>query len=292
MEISAQREIGLYCIYDYQESLLSGSQSYSPSDTQVHYLSFAPNTRKDFGYREFGTFSQMMDAVSTGRDLLIVVHGYGVDMKRFSKRMKGFPERYDVDVLTFFWPANLHKSGNGPVDDFDYIRKCVSEMSPRFRQFMSEVSEYASSCDRKVSIIFLSLANVFAMNMARDIGKGDSTYLGFLDNIILNQPCVPVEGHTDWVGFLSSGIKRNLYIVSNENDKLLQLEETLYKTGRKLGRGVADGDKMSPDACYRDFSNYINHSFSPFFSHMYYLGPLEGDLSPVFDFYFSAFHGK
>lgn len=279
----AQRTVGLYSIYDCRTS---------SNDYSLHYLTLKTFPNGRFECNELTTFEDLLKTIDTGRDLVVMVHGYGVNLKKFSKRIEHFSYMYDVDLLTFFWPSMLKIKPGSPSRNFNYTKESIEDMQPYFNDFVKALSAYCHKTGKKCSMIYLSLGNTFAMNMGREIGtiKG-APDLSFVSNLLLNESCVPLRNHEKWVEPLAKSIHNKLYIVTNANDQLLELDESLYSSGRNLGRGPQEGDAIAPSAIYQDNTDLLENVIDPFFSHMYYLGPFRAKTIPIYNFYKDAFHG-
>jgi len=273
---------GLYCIYDYKDSLIAGRQSFT-SPGKVSYLS-AGSVSVD-SIREYGSFPEMMSSFRTGHPLLVMLHGWEVDLKGYLKRVKDVPDLYGVDLLTFLWPSKL-KSGKGPVNNFEYVRNSIDGMLPAFMGFVMELDGYLRMRDESCNIVFLSLANLFAKKYAEALAEGERSPF---HNLMLNEACVPAIGSASWVSTLKRAVSGTVYVTSNRYDALLRLEETCFKRGINLGHGPCPiGDRV-PGVYYVDVSEFYKGVIDPFFSHMFYLGPFNEKRRPVFEYFRQVF---
>jgi len=277
---------GLYCIYDYKDSLVTGRQEYT-SPGKVSYLS--AGTASVDSIIEYSSFREMMDSFRTGRPLLVMLHGWEVDMKGYLKRIENVSELYGVDLLSFAWPSKL-KGGGGAVRNFDYVRRRVDEMVPDFIKFTEELSDYLQQVSEGTcNIVFLSLANVFAMRYALYVSSvGRSPF----HNLMLNEACVTRAGSRVWLEPLVKVVSGKVYVTSNQHDHLLRIEEECFLRGTNLGHGPCPADMRTPGVVYNDVSDYYRHVIDPFFAHMFYLGPFNASRLPVFEYFRDVFTSR
>jgi len=273
---------GLYCIYDYKESLTTGRQSFA-SPGKISYLS--AGTVSADSIREHTSFREMMSSFRTGRPLLVMLHGWEVDLKSYLKRVKDVPDLYGVDLLTFLWPSKL-KSGKGPVNNFEYVRTRIDDMLPAFQGFVRELSGYLKERGEACNIVFLSLANLFARKYGEALADGERSPF---HNLMLNEACVPAAGSSKWVSLLKNAVSGTVYVTSNRYDALLKLEETCYRRGTNLGHGPCPVSERVPGVFYVDVSEFYKGVIDPFFSHMFYLGPFNKKRQPVFEYFRQVF---
>jgi len=249
----------------------------------VSYLS-ADNASVE-SLKEYSSFGEMMESFRTGRPLLVMVHGWEVDLKGYLKRVENVPELYGVDLLSFHWPSKL-KNGGGPVQNFEYVRNRIDDMFPAFLKFTEELEGYLNHCSERCNIVFLSLANLFARKYAEALPEGR---MSPFHNLMLNEACVPREGSSVWLSALSKKVSGGIFVTSNGYDHLLRLEERCFKRGMNLGHGPCPAELRSPDVRYFDVSEYYRHVLNPFFSHMFYLGPFNARRKPVFEYFRDVF---
>lgn len=277
---------GLYCIYDYKESLSTGRQSYA-SPGKISYLSAGTASVKSL--EEYSSFREMMSSFRTDRPLLVMVHGWEVNLKGYLKRVKDVSELYDVDLLTFHWPSKMKAPKGGLVKDFEYVRTRIDDMLPSFLRFTEELTEYLYTAGESCNIVFLSLANLFAQRYAETLpGGAESPF----HNLMLNEACVLRKDSRIWLERLQTMVSGSVYVTSNQHDQLLKIEENCFKRGPNLGHGPCPEEDRTPGVRYMDVSEYYKGVIDPMFSHMFYLGPFNQERQPVYAYFRQVFTAR
>ncbi len=290
MNIFSQSSLGVCCIYDYQSSILTGNTNYSRMfDNKLQYVR-VETEKNTINYTKKNNINDLASSLGRGGDLLVIVHGFGDNIEKVTKKMAHLPELYNIDVLVFSWPARV-KSGRGLIQNFDYTKRGIDRTIPMFYSFLNELSVYISKSNRKCSIMFLSLGNTYAKTLGEGVLSKNAPQISFFNNVVLNEACVPSKGHLSWVTPISDNIKGKTYIVSNKYDVVLKLAEQFCDKEHHLGRGYDEG-KRGERIVYKDFSEQLKGTITPFESHMFYLGPFQERTHCIYDFYNDVFHNK
>ncbi|HEY9179046.1 MAG TPA: hypothetical protein VIN07_15240, partial [Flavipsychrobacter sp.] len=105
----------------------------------------------------------------------------------------------------------------------------------------------------------------------------------WVDNVILNSPCVPQAGHAKWLGKIA--FAENVYIQYNPEDRTLFWPELINKK-RQLGRRLRG--PLSTKAHYVNFNKLVGQEHSYFITLRQHR-PIPGE---VWSYYNTVLHGK
>ena len=227
---------GVACIYDYTQSLTDNEMMFNPlTDTLIHYL-FISSDSSSFAVTPVENIDELLSSLCVWKDLLVVIHGYGDGIGKFTNREPLLSGLYDVDVLVFSWPALIKKGGK--VGTFKATQENVDDVMPMFHKFLEELSGYVNTNRINCSLFFHSLGNRFAMLLGEEYASGKTDFdLSFVDKIVLNQACVPLKDYYLWAVPLSKQISGTLSITYNRRDIVLSIARSFSEKERQLGQG-------------------------------------------------------
>lgn len=262
---------GIVSIYDYNTSLAQERTEYDPaSDTTLRYL-YASADSSSFALTPAESLEELLDALCEWQDVLVLVHGYGDGVGKFMNREPLLSKMYDKDILVFCWPAAIKQGG--PVSSFEATENSIAAAMPLFNRFLNELSEYVRSRGVHCSMMFHSLGNRFAMLLGEELASRSSgTDISFVDNIVLNEACVPLADYLNWAVPLSEAISGDVTIVFNRGDMVLKAANGFYFHQRLLGQGPTKKFpfETSPKIEYCDFTSLLRFQ-NPRFSHNFYV---------------------
>ncbi len=218
-----------------------------------------------------------LNEIDDGGDILLFVHGHGKNLPLVLTRSNQIQESYGVSLVVFDWPSlnsNFNKS-------LTRVRRC----SENFYNLLLQLKQYRHEemeADQHLSLLMHSLGNYYLTHM---VVNGNNQYMEekIFDNIIMNAAAVRSKEHGEVISQI--GIQDRLYVVSNQNDRVLRGAH-LLTSGRMLGNEPML--PLSPNATYVDFSLVAGSE------HTYFVGyhQFEYDLPAFRHFYDGAFHGE
>jgi len=222
-------------------------------------------------------FTEGMQVINDGRDILLFVEGHGKTLPMALERAYQVQARYNVAMVVFDWPSK-NRNFNSSLAR---VRRC----GDNFYNLLLQIKEYRKHAMREnqhFSMLAHSLGNYFLSNM---IVCGDGQYLNepLLDNIIMNAAAIRTKEHGEVISQLC--IQHRLYITSNKNDWVLRGAH-LLTSGKMLGNFALP--PLADQAHYINFTNTVGRE------HSYYFGyhPFEKSNPAFFYFYHTAVHGN
>lgn len=250
------------------------------------------------------------------RHILFFVHGYNNDMAAVMQTAHSLELAYDVEVLTFSWPAR----GGGWRGKASYLsdkrdarassgalERCLMKM----RQHLMLISESAQlalrtqaerkhpenaeqrdallaqllqkHCGLSINAMFHSMGNYLYKQMLKSsINEGNGL---IFDNVVLCQADVNNRWHADWVDRIAHN--RRVFITINENDHALRLSRIKPGSAQRARLGHYIKRLDSRVANYINLTNaaWVRNSHSPFAE------PAEKNQA-LKQFFLDAFSGK
>lgn len=264
--------IGVAAIYDCTRNMAEIKTDFNSAvDTTLNYF-YASADSSSYAITPASNMEELLNSISEWKDLLVLVHGYSDDLTKFTNREPLLVKMYSVDVLVFCWPAAIKEGGR--VSSFRATEDTVAAAMPLFNRFLGELSQYVTAHNINCSFLFHSLGNRFAMLLGQELALPSGSAvpdLSFIDNIVLNEACVPLRDYMDWAGPLSKAISGKLSIVYNRGDVVLKIANTFSKHQRLLGQGPTKKTPFIPDKKinYVDFTPVLKFQ-DPHFSHNFY----------------------
>ncbi|MBZ0099046.1 MAG: alpha/beta hydrolase [Taibaiella sp.] len=110
-----------------------------------------------------------------------------------------------------------------------------------------------------LSLFFHSMGNYLIRQAAKKNQLGQLNSVVWVDNIILNAPCVPQAGHAKWLDKIT--FAENIYIQYNPEDRTLYWPELINKKNQ-LGRKLKG--PLSNKAHYVNFNKLVGQEHSYF----------------------------
>jgi len=186
-----------------------------------------------------------------GRNLLLFVHGYNNDMTDILNRAERLEQNYNVEVITFSWPANgggLHgvlsyksdkRDALASVGAFNRVLEKLETLVSEFHaQFVMDLEARAETrftdnaaawdryftkevkkrCPFTVNLMLHSMGNYLYKHLLKSsIYSGDRL---LFDNVVMVAADTNNENHAEWVDRIQ--YRNRLYITINENDGALK----------------------------------------------------------------------
>lgn len=282
-------KIALVCTYDYRKALAEGGLTRPESDSPVPLYFLSAETAEDGPcLEEFPDFGSLMDATSTGRDLLVFVHGLRSSLPELLPRFERIADSADLDIVLFLWPANERRIGN--IRNFEACLRNVRKTAPRFQEAMLETERFARehANERNTTLMFNSLGNLFAREYARGLCAREHPGRVYA-NILINAAAVPARGHAGWSDSLSTLCRQGIYVICNGKDEVLK-GAALLESAPMLGQGP--GPEPAGHAEYIDLTPVLRPVRGIRPTHNYYFERQAQANPTVRNLYRRLLHGK
>lgn len=260
----------------------------------------------------------LAEMLKSKRNLLIFVHGYNNDIRAVLDRAELLENRYGVEVLIFFWPADGGgvygtlsykndkrdaKASVGALDRVllrahevlatfaaDLVEKSRAIAESRYRHDHEKAEQYfatlvAKGCPFSVNLMLHSMGNYLFKHVILSTAS-EGAKLTF-DNIVLVAADTNNLNHALWVDRIP--FRRRLFVTINENDFALRASQ------------MKPGDEQLPRlGCHRhnldaERATYVDFTGAPKVgnSHAYFEGdPVSSVTSPVGLFFQRALNGE
>jgi len=246
-----------------------------------------PNAKPDapavFGSRYAA--EKIIKGVNSGRDFVLFVHGFNVDLKGAVERAEQFEKDFGVEVVIFSWPAK----GGGVAGTLNYrddkrdarssagaldraiekihgylarfreraVEDIMRESVERFPEDRERQLEFVNRkieklCPYSLTLVCHSMGN-YVLKYAVRSSTAFSGSRAIFDNILLVAPDTNHDDHEFWVGKLQA--RNRLYICINEDDFALAASRVKVGVEQTARLGHCVRLPHSPNAMYVDFTD-------------------------------------
>ncbi|MBN4060239.1 alpha/beta hydrolase [Planctomycetaceae bacterium AH-315-I19] len=260
---------------------------------------------------------KIIKGVNSGRDFVLFVHGFNVDLKGAVVRAEQFEKDFGVEVVIFSWPAkgggvggtmNYRddkrdaRSSAGALDraiekvhgylacfreeaTADIMRESVERFpEDRERQFDFVNRKLEKLCPHSLTLVCHSMGN-YVLKYALQSSTAYASGRAVFDNIVLVAPDTNHQGHESWVGRLQA--RNRLYVCINEDDFALAASRAKVGAEQTARLGHSTRLPHSSNAMYVDFTD----AKAVGRSHGYF--DVKKSANPyVFDFFKRAMKGQ
>lgn len=194
------------------------------------------------------------------RDWVAYVEGMGKLFTSDLERGFALSGMYGVNTLMFDYPSiNTSKKQLGnyffAMHNARTIYKDFTPVLAGFRRLRL----HDSAGTGHLSLLFHSMGNNMIRESVRHKQLGSINECVWVDNLILNAPCVPQAGHRKWLGKVR--FAKNIYVHYNPGDFTLggaYLVSKKNQLGMKVKRHTCD------NACYINFNTLVGKEHSYF----------------------------
>lgn len=215
----------------FDTSQLRFAAEHAAPDGAVNYL-LAYKRDKRWHIRQCTSLIELLDLLPKDKSLVVYTEGYGKTFVSGLHRAFTMQEQYQVNVLYLDYPSfdkNRNRIGNWRFvgREARAAGKCFMPMIEDLRQWQHTKSRFVS-----VNLFYHSMGNLALMSMIQlgmPEGSDDSSWI---DNLVLNAPCVPVKDAADWLSKINFA-KRTI-VHYNPKDRVLR-GASLLSGNRKLG---------------------------------------------------------
>ncbi len=188
------------------------------------------------------------------RNCLFFVHGFNNDLEDILERSYKFEKNFNVEVVTFSWPANgggIRGAASYKSDKRD-AKMSVNALDRCFEKLHLYLQKHQNTaCAQSFNLMLHSMGNYLTKSLMLSSVYQNETLI--FDNIIMACADVNNEGHEDWVDRLAH--RRRVYITINENDSALNLSRMKFGEQQKARLGHYTENLNSKNAVYLDFTN-------------------------------------
>ncbi len=226
----------------------------------------------------YNQLSEILRFLPDNKSLVVYTEGYGKVFTTGLYRAFAMQSQYkDVNVLYLDYPSlDTHKNRLG---NWNFVNREAQKAGLCFLPVLDSLRLYQSQNNkfRSVNLFYHSMGNLALMSMMRQHLSTDFKDSIWIDNLILNAPCVPVKKANKWMSNIA--LAKQTIVHYNPEDKVLK-GAPLISRNTKMGR--------------YPFSTHTNHSmlFVNFNTlvkeqHSYFLDlPNRFALSPTIKNYF------
>ncbi len=194
------------------------------------------------------------------RDWVVYTEGMGKIFTTGIDRGMRMTTQYDVNVILLDYPS-IRTDRKRTRNYYFAIRHARSA----YKDFVPVLDTIKWLRTKKemgnghLSLFFHSMGNIVAYKtvVSKQINRLNNTV--WVDNIILNAPCVPTKGHVEWVDKLN--FAKRIYIHYNPRDYTLQGAH-LMSLKKQLGERVEH--PISKKAVYINFNSITDRGHSNF----------------------------
>jgi hypothetical protein len=169
-------------------------------------------------------FRRILKDVRKGRlggDWVLFVHGFNQSFLESLNQCRTIEALYGVNVLAFSWPSN---QGGFISNEYKKARAAARGCTNTFDRMLEKLGAYLAErafyrdCKIHISLMAYSLGNYVVENYVRAPVFCDETKI--FNNVILTQPDVDVDPHTEWVEMLDHC--KQVYVTIHEDDSVLK----------------------------------------------------------------------
>jgi hypothetical protein len=223
------------------------------------------------------SFSEGINYLDRGGDLLLFIHGHGKTFPSALVRASQINVRYGTNTILFDWPSfnsNFNKS-------LARVRRC----GDNFYNLLLQLQDYKTNVmlpDQKLNIFAHSLGNYFLTHL---VVNGNNQYLKniFIENMIMNAAAVKARNHDKVLTQLE--FQKQIYVISNRNDRVLRGAH-LIMNGKMLGNYILP--PLAGNTVYVHFAGVAQKE------HTFFAGyhKFEYDHPAIFNLYRAILHGE
>jgi hypothetical protein len=190
---------------------------------------------------------------------------------------------YKVNVVLLDYPSI--SSSKGSLSNYNFAKRHARDA---YKDFAPVIDTIKVLRDNKLmgtgsmSFFFHSMGNNVMQQLVNHDKLKNINNTAWVDNLILNAPCVKQRKHRNWVNQIN--FAKNIYVHYNPKDKTLYFAE-LAGFSKQLGRKVKN--PLAQKAIYINFNSIAAENHSIFLPLPYrQQGPPE-----IFEHYSRLFHG-
>lgn len=218
------------------------------------------------------------------RDWVMYVEGMGKLFTTDLYRGMSMAGQYNVNVIMFDYPSitTTKKSLGNYFFAIGNARKAYQDFIPAFER-IKELHSTKNMGEGKVTMFYHSMGNHVIRQTVKHKKLEKINGSVWVDNIILNAPCVPRRGHKKWIDKIS--FAKAIYVNYNNEDFTLG---GAYLMSKKLQLGHKPIRNISKKVTYVNFNTLCGKGHSNFLT----LGGVQVCKPKAFDYYKTILHGN
>ncbi|MBS1628617.1 MAG: hypothetical protein JST27_01025 [Bacteroidetes bacterium] len=218
------------------------------------------------------------------RDWVVYTEGMGKLFTSDINRAFSMARQYDLNVLLLDYPS-IHK-GLSSLKNFKFARRNAQLAGSDFLPVLDSMLRFREAGilgEGRLTLFYHSLGNQALRMLAKSASLSRINNKLWVDNLILNAPCVPRRGATRWMSRIA--FAKHLYVFYNSHDATL-------KWARLASFHGILGERPVPPLCKR--AQYVNFHLLCGGGHSNFLS-LRGRqpaMPEAVDYYRVVLHGK
>jgi hypothetical protein len=161
------------------------------------------------------------DAGRRDRDWVIYTEGMGKIFATDLNRAFSMAKLYEVNVLLLDYPSI--RSDRGNLRNFYFARASAKQAACDFLPVLDSFRRLRSeglAGNARLTLFFHSLGNQVMRELALGKGLGCLNDAAWVDNLVLNAPCVPRRNAAEWIDKIA--FARRIFIHYNPHDATLK----------------------------------------------------------------------
>lgn len=242
----------------FDKSQVRFAAEYTAMDGALNYL-LAFKKDKKWHLKQCMSLIELLDLLPKDQSLVVYTEGYGKTFISGLYRAFAMREQYRVNVLYLDYPSfDRHKNR---VGNWRFVGREARAAGECFMPIMEGLRQWQHTRSRFVSVnlFYHSMGNLALMKMIQlgmPKGFNDSAWI---DNLVLNAPCVPFRQAAGWLNKIS--FARQVIVHYNPADRVLR-GASLLSGNRKLGTVRLKRD--TNNITFVNFNNLVDDQHSYF----------------------------
>lgn len=218
------------------------------------------------------------------KDWVVYTEGMGKIFTSEVNRGMMMASQLDVNVIMLDYPSitTTKKTLGNYLFAIKNARHCYEDYVPVLHTIKANKLT-GKMGHGNLSLFFHSMGNYLIRQTAKKNQLGQLNSVVWVDNIILNAPCVPQAGHAKWLDKIT--FAENIYIQYNPEDRTLYWPELINKKNQ-LGRKLKG--PLSSKAHYVNFNKLVGQEHSYFIA----LHDHKQVDKEVWEYYNTILHGR
>jgi hypothetical protein len=218
------------------------------------------------------------------KDWVVYTEGMGKIFTSEVNRGMMMASQHDVNVIMLDYPSitTTKKQLGNYLFAIKNARHCYEDYVAVLQTIQSNKLT-GKMGNGNLSLFFHSMGNYLIRQTAKKNKLGPLNDVVWVDNMILNAPCVPQAGHAKWLNKIA--FAENIYIQYNPKDGTLRWPELINKK-KQLGRRLRG--PLSSKAHYVNFNGLVGQQHSYFIT-LRQRRPIHAE---VWNYYNTILHGK
>ena len=216
------------------------------------------------------------------KDWVVYTEGMGKIFTSEVNRGMTMASQHNVNVIMLDYPSitTTKKQLGNYLFAISNARHCYED----YAAVLDTIQAYKLSGKMgtgNLSLFFHSMGNYLIRQTVKKKKLAPINDVVWVDNMILNAPCVPQARHAKWLNRIA--FAENIYVQYNPEDVTLLWPE-LFNKKRQLGRRLRG--PLSPKAHYVNFNRLVGYE------HSYFMNLRKPVPEEVWNYYNTILHGR